>query len=102
MTTETERRVPEHPGWQPHMLRLTEYNGCMVSLIDLTVYRTSTTCRAWWDDGYAYAVGTGPIPCDDECPEHDKVHYAIVGEYHDLADAEAAFAEACERLREGG
>ena len=96
MTTETERRVPEHPGWQPWWVRYAEYEGVRVALGDTTLMPSRGTC----DWPRRYAVGTAPHG-KAACVACTIVHADEGESFDSLADAEAAFAEACERLREG-
>ena len=82
---QTERRVPEHPGWRKQWIKYAEYEGRRV-VLHREGHRFAV-CSGWHDFGRVTD------------PETIVALYAISDS---LADAEAAFAEACERLREGG
>ena len=106
MTLETERRVPEHPGWQPWWLRYAEYEGRKIVLGDCfesVKQEPHVECPRMRLTTVRYAVdewtATVELPCEDH------FHWAMIDcnrqRFDSLADAEAAFELACERLREG-
>ena len=116
MTTETERCVPEHPGWQPWWVHVAEYDGRKVMLIDREQFsetieqkwsddmRVPAAVSARFDPWLRYWVRRGPVPCLHliACPFPGKDHAEELYATDSLPEAEAAYERACERLREGG